>query len=100
MATIVVMSRPGRAPNIDERRFVPNDLEEARQLRRALVMAGTPRAVARGCVMWLIELGEVERPVSRGERVQGSRYRRELFRLGKPPFRRPEPIEYVGAKFS
>lgn len=89
------MAKSGPAPVIDERRFVPTSLSQARALNRALLeKADASRSEAAGCVMLLMHLDEVERTES--VRVQISRYRRLLVQLGTPPWDQ-DPKESMGA---
>lgn len=82
-----------RRKQADETEFIPPNLEAARSLKQALMECGTPEAQARGIVCWVIELPE--------DTLSGTlraTYRRELARLGSPPWRARafEPVA-VGA---
>lgn len=75
----------GTIPLIDEREFTPLDLEELQALVAALVEHGTGVALARTIGSWLVTKGEAraEDPTSKTQR---SRYRKELAKLGEPPW--------------
>jgi hypothetical protein len=93
---------PGPKPMIDERMFVPADLEQARQLCDALIGAGTRVARARALVTWLITLPE-RRSEDPSPNTLRRDYRRELQRLGRPPWPLDEggrSSEYMGAYVS
>jgi len=69
---------------IDEREFIPSNRAEALELEHALMLAGCSRAMAAGIVMSLIRLGERgEDGLFPGQRTV---YRRELKKLGAPPW--------------
>lgn len=80
-----LMARTGPAPLTDERRFVPETIDEARQLYAALVDDGSSLSMARGIVTWLIMLPErrADDPAPNSLRRD---YRRQLQRLGLPPW--------------
>lgn len=88
------MSRMGPAPLADEEIFIPQSLEQAIALEAGLVRNGTQRAMAGTIVMWLTRKGQegTDDLLS----PQRARYRRELARLGSPPWDR-QPNEYKGA---
>lgn len=92
------VAKTGPAPLIDETDFVPADLAQARRLYEAMVHAGTPRSQARGILAWLITLPD-SGPYDPSSAVMRSRYRKELVKLGEPPWR-GEPSEYTGALLS
>lgn len=71
-----------RRKQAEETEFIPPNFEAARALKRALVGQGTTAAQARGIIGWLIELPE-DTANDELRRV----YRRELARLGTPPWR-------------
>jgi hypothetical protein len=76
---------------IDETQFVPKDLAQADELEAALIKAGTSRAKAWGVVRWLQGGRKPIPPATK------TGYRRELVRLGSPPW---EPNEGMGAYIS
>lgn len=84
------MVRTGPRGLADERRFQPLSIEQARALYDALVDQGTPISQARGLVTWLIVL-----PDRRGDDPAANStcrdYRRELARLGVPPWAEKSP---------
>lgn len=73
------------APMIDERPFQPASIDQARSLHKALLEAGTSHVVARGLIGWLCTLPE-KRSDDPTSNVARRDYRRELLRLGKPPW--------------
>lgn len=77
------MSKSGVKPIIDELDFVPQTLEEQRQLVQALVEAGTTKTQARMIAMVLSDLPP---RYSRAFSVQMTGYRKHLARLGCPPW--------------
>lgn len=78
------VSKFGPAPSIDEHAFIPPTRAHAFVLETALVASGCSRARAGTIVMALIRLGETGHdgmiPPER------SRYRRDLRKLGQPPW--------------
>lgn len=83
---------------IDERRFVPEDLGDARRLRDALLSAGLPASRARTVVMWLIDVGA---GTDRSPYSRRSEYRLELAKLSGPPWGESrESTGYKGASLS
>lgn len=73
---------------IDERLFKPATIEQAKELYEALIQAGTSYAVARGLLGWILVLPERRSEDPAGNQVRRD-YRRELLRLGKPPWGLP-----------
>ena len=80
-----------RAKLADETEFIPTDLAQARALQKALRAQGTPVSRARGIVAWLIELPE---DVASGD--LRATYRKELARLGSPPWKPPVALVPAG----
>jgi hypothetical protein len=79
---------------VDERRFIPGDLEQALQLHEALVDAEIcSHAQASGIVMWLARLPTRRSDDPTSDQVRRV-YRHALLKLGRPPW---EPNEYKGA---
>lgn len=78
----------------DETEFIPTDLRQARRLHVALVDSGTPVAQARGIVSWLIMLPQQD--AASGQ--LRTTYRRELARLGTPPWRPRSRVSATRAK--
>ncbi|MBU6429585.1 MAG: hypothetical protein KGR26_11270 [Cyanobacteria bacterium REEB65] len=70
---------------IDERAFVPQTTDQARQLYHALTNAGTPVAQARGVVTWLLVLTDRREDDPSTDTLRRD-YRRALLNLGAPPW--------------
>lgn len=89
-------STPGPKPIIDEWHFVPDSIEQARELYRVMVDAGTAPPRARQIVAWLIVMtpdrdNDVASPTTRRD------FRRALAELGAPPWElAEEPAAAVG----
>lgn len=82
------VARPGTKPRIDEDLFRPRNLEEARQLRRALVEAGVSAARAWTVIGWLLDPEHIDGMPQATASVRRSEYRSVLLRLGEPPWER------------
>lgn len=76
---------PGTKPLIDEWTFTPDSIEQARDLYRAMVEAGTPPPRARHIIAWLIVKPPraEDDPTARSAR---SEFRKVLAELGAPPW--------------
>lgn len=83
---MTAVARPGTKPRIDEDLFRPRNLEEARQLRRALTDAGVRPSLAWSVVGWLLEEPEEWVAGRTGAHVTRSQYRSILLELGEPPW--------------
>lgn len=92
------MGKRGPAPLVDEQMFIPRNNAEAVALEKALVDNGCQRAMAGTIIMGLIRLGELgdDGFVS----AQRAVYRRELRKLGQPPWGGTRRSEYMGAFIS
>lgn len=74
----------GRPPIVDLKLWTPADIRQMRRLRDALVDNGTSRTVAARLV---VALDDLRRTGDDGlNAVQRTRYRKELARLGEPPW--------------
>lgn len=87
------MGKRGPAPAVDDRIFIPRTNAEAVALERALIANGCQRAMAGTIIMGLIRLGEL------GDdgfvTSQRAVYRRELSKLGEPPWGGTRRSEYM-----
>lgn len=76
---------PGTKPLVDEWTFTPDSIEQARDLYRAMVEAGTPPPRARHIIAWLI----VKPPRAKDDptaKTARSEFRKVLAQLGAPPW--------------
>jgi hypothetical protein len=76
---------PGPRPKLILQHWQPRTLEEAQQLYDLMVSRGVPRGTARVMLARLQTLPE-KGPLTNGQRVERSKLRVFLARLGEPPW--------------
>lgn len=89
----VTTTRSGPKPAANEERFIPADVDQARELFESIVAHGYSQQKARAIVGTLLTL---ERPYSRSFAPTMSHYRQILAELGEPPWEGSRVTRRIG----